>query len=117
VRAVLDEMSRIRPGLSELATPETIICRCEEVALAEVQQALEQEARDLQAVKLFTRLGMGSCQGRNCAPAMGPYVCCATGRTPEQVGRINARPPVKPVALGVLAQMKDPAEALHGSAS
>lgn len=107
VRAVLDEMSRIRPGLDELATPETIVCRCEEVVLAEVQAALEQGARDLQAVKLFARLGMGSCQGRNCAPAMSPYICGVTGRTPEQVGRINPRLPVKPVPLMAFVGMAD----------
>lgn len=120
VREVLDEMSRIRPGLSQLATSETIVCRCEEVALAEVDAALAAGARDLQAVKLFTRLGMGPCQGRNCAPAMGPYICHATGRTPEQVGRINPRPPVKPVTLGALAgptvtvEADDPVHATSG---
>lgn len=103
VRAVLDEMSRIRPGLSELATPETIVCRCEEVSLFEIEAALAAGARDLQAVKLFTRLGMGPCQGRNCAPAMAQHVCQATGQAHENVGRINPRPPVKPVTLGALA--------------
>lgn len=105
VRAVLDGMSRIRPGLSELATPGTIVCRCEEVALGEVQMALAAGARDLQAVKLLTRLGMGPCQGRNCAPAMRSYLSDATGRTAAEVGRINPRPPVKPVRLGALARM------------
>lgn len=122
VRTVLDEMSRIRAGLSQLATPETVVCRCEEVALAEVEAALAAGARDLQAVKLFTRLGMGPCQGRNCAPAMGPYICQATGRAPEQVGRINPRLPVKPVTLGALAgatvtvKADDPLHATGGEA-
>ena len=107
VREVLDDMSHVRAGLSELATPETLVCRCEEVTLSEVRMALEEGARDLQAVKLFTRLGMGPCQGRNCAPSTGMYLCRATGRTPAQVGRINARPPVKPVTLGALTQMSD----------
>lgn len=106
-REALKEASRIRPGLLDLATPQTLVCRCEEVCLGEVRAALDAGARDLQAVKLLTRLGMGPCQGRNCAPAMGPYVCRATGRTPEQVGRINPRPPVKPVTLGALAEMAD----------
>jgi hydrogen cyanide synthase HcnB len=35
VREILDEMSRLRPGLDGLATPDTIVCRCEEVTLAE----------------------------------------------------------------------------------
>lgn len=106
-REALKEASRIRPGLLDLATPQTLVCRCEEVCLAEVRAALDAGARDLQAVKLLTRLGMGPCQGRNCAPAMGLYVSHATGRTPEHVGRINPRPPVKPVTLGALAKMAE----------
>lgn len=105
VRQVLDKVSHIRPGLCELATPQTLVCRCEEVALSDVQAALQQGAKDLQAVRLLTRLGMGPCQGRNCAPSMGMFLCQATGCTAEAVGRINPRPPVKPVTLGALAQM------------
>lgn len=99
----LGELTRIRPGLLDLIRPETLVCRCEEVSFAEVRAALNQGAGDLQAVKLLTRLGMGACQGRNCAPSMGMHICHTTGRTPEQIGRINPRPPVKPVTLGALA--------------
>lgn len=106
-RETLNEASRIRPGLLDLATAQTLVCRCEEVCLAEVGAALDAGAQDLQAIKLLTRLGMGPCQGRNCAPAMGPYVCRATGRTPEQVGRINPRPPVRPATLRALAEMAE----------
>jgi NADPH-dependent 2,4-dienoyl-CoA reductase/sulfur reductase-like enzyme len=104
-REVLDEVSRIRPGLSELATPETLACRCEEVSIAEVGAALEQGARDLQAVKLLTRLGMGPCQGRNCGPSMAVHVAHALGCGPNETGRINPRPPVKPVTVGALARL------------
>lgn len=125
LRAVLDERSRLRPGLLDLAAPETLVCRCEEVTLAEVRSALDEGAGDLQAVKLLTRLGMGPCQGRNCAPSVGMYLCRATGRTPADVGRINPRPPVKPVTLGALAVMEgaggaavaDPLDAVGGGAS
>lgn len=103
VRQLLDEVSRIRPGLCDLATEKTLVCRCEEVALSDVQVALQQGAKDLQAVKLFTRLGMGPCQGRNCAPSVGMFLCQATGCAAEAVGRINPRPPLKPVTLGALA--------------
>lgn len=65
---VLQERAWIRPGLLELAGPDTLLCRCEEVMRAEVQAAIEEGARDLQAVKLLTRLGMGPCQGRQCCP-------------------------------------------------
>ncbi len=122
---VLNEVSQIRPGLLDLAAPETLACRCEEVRFADVRTAMDQGARSLQAVKLLTRLGMGPCQGRNCAPHIGMQLCLAMGRTAKEVGRINPRPPLRPVTLGVLAAMEgvsgtatvDPLDAVGGGAS
>lgn len=114
VRGILDEISRMRPGLSEFATPDTLMCRCEEVSLAEVRGAIDQGARDLQAVKLLTRLGMGPCQGRNCAPSTATLLCGALGCHPADVGRINPRPPVRPVTLGALAKMAKDETGAHG---
>lgn len=124
LRTTLSEISRIRPGLLDLVTPDTLACRCEEVQFADVQAAIDEGARDLQAVKLLTRLGMGACQGRNCAPHVGMHLCLATGRCAADVGRINPRPPLKPVTLGVLAAMEgvadtatvDPLDAVGGGA-
>ncbi|HEV2370780.1 MAG TPA: NAD(P)/FAD-dependent oxidoreductase [Streptosporangiaceae bacterium] len=107
VRAALDEISRPRPGLSELAMATTVVCRCEEVTQAEVHAALTVGARDLQAVKLLTRLGMGSCQGRYCGPAMTELMCGTFGRTASDTGRINPRPPVTPVPMGALARKQE----------
>jgi NADPH-dependent 2,4-dienoyl-CoA reductase/sulfur reductase-like enzyme len=107
-REVLDEISRIRPGLTELATPDTVACRCEEVSIAEVDGALAQGARDLQAIKLLTRLGMGPCQGRNCGPSMALHVAHAAGGGPEAMGRINPRPPVRPATVGALSRLDRP---------
>jgi bacterioferritin-associated ferredoxin len=110
VREALDTISYIRPGLYEVAREDTLQCRCEEVTHAEVRAAIDQGARDLQAVKLLTRLGMGACQGRNCAPSTAETLCAATGCTPTDAGRINPRPPIKPVTLGTLAQKQGRAQ-------
>jgi NADPH-dependent 2,4-dienoyl-CoA reductase/sulfur reductase-like enzyme len=104
VRKALDEISYPRPGLYELATDTTILCRCEEVTRAEVRIAVREGARDLQAVKLLTRLGMGACQGRTCAPSTAAVLCAEAGCALADAGRINPRPPVKPVTLGALAR-------------
>jgi thioredoxin reductase len=104
-RKTVNEATAFRDGLLELIEPETIVCRCEEVQLLEVQQALKEGAADLQAIKLFTRLGMGACQGRNCSPSTGMYLQHKLNLTPEEVGAINPRPPVKPVTLGAWAKM------------
>ncbi len=102
VRAALDEISYPRPALADLATGQTLLCRCEEVTRAEVAAAVAEGARDLQAVKLLTRLGMGACQGRNCAPSAALLL----GGTSGSASRINPRAPARPVTLGALAGTK-----------
>jgi NADPH-dependent 2,4-dienoyl-CoA reductase/sulfur reductase-like enzyme len=107
LRGVLDEISRPRKGLGELADEETLVCRCEEVTLAEVGAACAAGARDLQAVKLHSRLGMGPCQGRNCAPPATSLLCQRYNLSPDEVGRINFRPPSKPVTFQALSTMTE----------
>jgi NADPH-dependent 2,4-dienoyl-CoA reductase/sulfur reductase-like enzyme len=109
LRGILDEMSRLRSGLNTLAKDETLLCRCEEVTLAEVRAAGVAGARNLQAVKLHSRLGMGPCQGRNCAPAATSFLCQEYGLRPEEVGRINFRPPSKPVTFEALSRLTESA--------
>jgi len=53
-----------RQELRELAAPETIVCRCEDVSRNRLEPY-----RTWRAAKLQTRCGMGACQGRICAPA------------------------------------------------
>ncbi len=54
----------LRPELKALAKPETLVCRCEDVALACLR-----ECTSWREGKLYTRCGMGPCQGRVCGPA------------------------------------------------
>jgi NAD(P)H-nitrite reductase large subunit len=98
------------PGaaLADLVTPETIVCRCEEVRASEVDAALKRGAITLNDVKRQTRCGMGYCQGRICGQVLTPYLQQKAGINPEDAGQFNARAPVKPVPLGALANMPDP---------
>ena len=54
-----------RPELRSLATPETIVCRCEDVSLGAIDPAWS-----MRKAKLYSRAGMGACQGRTCGPAL-----------------------------------------------
>src|SRR3546814_11024697 len=54
----------LNPALRALAKPETIFCRCEDVAYGDV--AAHTSWRD---AKLQTRCGMGPCQGKICGGA------------------------------------------------
>ena len=42
------------------------VCRCEEVTLAEIRQAIAQGADSVRDIKLRTHAGMGVCQGMTC---------------------------------------------------
>jgi D-hydroxyproline dehydrogenase subunit alpha len=51
-------------------TDDTLVCRCEEVPVAAVRDAVENlDATDPRTVRSLTRVGMGWCQGRICASA------------------------------------------------
>lgn len=103
LRKVLDRISVPRAGLYELAKDDTIVCRCEEITLGEVKAALGDGATDMKEVKRMTRMGMGNCQGRMCGPAMQEIIARERGLSPDRIGYLNPRPPVRPIPLGVLA--------------
>jgi NADPH-dependent 2,4-dienoyl-CoA reductase/sulfur reductase-like enzyme len=103
-RAALDWLHRIRPGLAQLATPETVVCRCEEVTRAEVEAGITAGGTNLRTLKVMTRAGMGPCQGQMCWPALARFLAQATGSTPEAAGPVSVRPPLAPVPLTDLAR-------------
>ena len=103
LRETLDEISLPRPGLYELATDDTIVCRCEEITLGEIKAALHDGITDMNEVKRMTRMGMGSCQGRMCAPALQEIIAREHGLVPAEIGPLNPRPPIKPVPIVAMA--------------
>jgi NADPH-dependent 2,4-dienoyl-CoA reductase/sulfur reductase-like enzyme len=61
---------RLDARIHALATPDTLICRCEDVPLGALPAGVSGEAWDGRAAKLATRCGMGACQGRVCGAAL-----------------------------------------------
>ena len=90
-------------GWTSWLTPDTVVCRCEEVTLAAVDEAIERRgAHDLRGVKLTTRCGMGHCQARMCAANVAGLIRVRTGRPPADAGTLDRRPVLHPVPLGRL---------------
>jgi len=73
-----------------------IICRCEEVKLSEILDAIRQGGRDVDAVKRMTRAGMGLCQGRTCARLVSQLIARELGVPVAQVRQARQRLPVRP---------------------
>jgi NADPH-dependent 2,4-dienoyl-CoA reductase/sulfur reductase-like enzyme len=85
---------------------ETKICRCEEVSHGEICQSVtELSAQDSRTSKLFTRAGMGLCQGRVCSRNVSEIIAGESGCKVLDQERISYsnRPIAAPISLGLLA--------------
>ena len=60
----LDKSFALRPELKKLSRQDTFVCRCEDAPFARLAQC-----RSWREAKLYTRCGMGPCQGRICGAA------------------------------------------------
>jgi NADPH-dependent 2,4-dienoyl-CoA reductase/sulfur reductase-like enzyme len=85
---ILDRTFALRPEVLGLARGDTIVCRCEDVR----RNALDPAWSPRQA-KLYTRAGMGACQGRVCGGAMQQMF----GWPDDRV-----RPPLQPTPISSL---------------
>lgn len=73
----------------ELPSPDTLICRCEDVPFGALDRTWS-----MRQAKLYTRVGMGPCQGRVCGAALQALL----GWSPDSV-----RPPFVPTPIKSLA--------------
>ncbi len=86
-------------------SPDTTVCRCEEVTAGEITEARDQlGARDIRSLKSFTRAGMGWCQGRVCGFASA-CLSAGPGQMPDAGSLASSakRPLAAPVGIGELA--------------
>ncbi len=89
----------LRGELRDIARLDTLVCRCEDVALEAILRCAGESSR---GVKLATRAGMGACQGRVCGPALA----FLRGLPADSV-----RPPLLPAPIGALVPGREPAPA------
>ena len=84
-----------------------IICRCQEVTMQEILDAIEQGATTVDGVKRRTRAGMGLCQGKTCERLVAKIISQETGIPMEQILPQTKRMPVRPVKIGILGGSED----------
>jgi len=87
-RAALAKAYALRDELKTLATNDTLLCRCEDVALSRARAF-----SGWREAKLLSRCGMGACQGR---------VCGAAAKFVLGWGMESVRPPVLPARVNSL---------------
>lgn len=98
-----DALVKVYPipsGWQSWLTPDTVICRCEEVSYQTLSAAQEDlEVRNARSAKLMTRCGMGMCQGRVCSRNIFDLL------NSDEKDRVNGsyRPIISPITLGEVA--------------
>lgn len=78
----LEEISRYT---DEYGAAKEVVCRCEEVTRAEIEEAIDRGASTLDGIKFRTRSRMGSCQGGFCTPRLIEILSDKLGISPKEV--------------------------------
>ena len=78
------------------------VCRCEDVLLHEITDAIAAGNRDVESLKRFTGFGTGVCQGKSCVAHVGRLLAEA-GLDPATIRPFTPRPPVSPTPLRLFA--------------
>jgi NAD(P)H-nitrite reductase large subunit len=90
------------------ATAETIICRCEEISLGQIEAEIGGDRPAIGEVKRRTRVGMGRCQGRYCSHLLATILSERHGRPLDEFAYFAPRAPIKPVLIDDLLRREGP---------
>jgi NAD(P)H-nitrite reductase large subunit len=86
----------------------TLVCRCEDVTLHELEEGIRRGHDDLESLKRYTGFGTGWCQGKSCVAVCARVLAERGGSAALP---ITPRPPYHPLALADLAGLADVADA------
>jgi NADPH-dependent 2,4-dienoyl-CoA reductase/sulfur reductase-like enzyme/bacterioferritin-associated ferredoxin len=105
--AVLNRMCRLPGDWVKGIPEETIICRCEDVRMADIRKAIADGFVTPGALRRACRCGLGNCQGRICSPILRDILAAETKSEPGRIHAPSVRPPIKVVRLGALAENEE----------
>ena len=101
--AILNRMCRLPGDWVKGIQDETILCRCEDVRMADIRKALAHGFVTPGALRKACRCGLGNCQGRICSPILRDILAAEAKTEPVELVAPSVRPPIKAVRLGALA--------------
>ncbi len=78
----------------------TTICRCENIKIKDITNAIEFGLTSINSIKKKTRSGMGNCQGKTCSELVRAIL---QSKGHNDTSHIKARAPLKPTNINILA--------------
>ncbi|MDW6021137.1 FAD-dependent oxidoreductase [Mesorhizobium sp. BAC0120] len=104
-RRLLDLMFQ-PPDTFRRASPDAIVCRCEEITGRQVTEIVADFGEvGPNQLKSYLRCGMGPCQGRLCGLTVTEMIAAERNVSPSEVGYYRLRFPIKPVTLAEIATL------------
>ncbi|HKC76754.1 MAG TPA: 2Fe-2S iron-sulfur cluster-binding protein, partial [Gaiellaceae bacterium] len=91
------------PGVLDGHGDKCFVCICEDVTTKDVKRALREGFDSIELAKRYTTVTMGPCQGKLCQLASTRLLARETDTDESAIGTTTARPPWRPVELGLLA--------------
>lgn len=82
-----------------------LVCRCESISYVEIKKYLDQSWSSASGLKAETRVGMGTCQGKQCGYALS-RLCSNFGKGNREIFT-NTRIPLRPVPVSALIALPD----------
>jgi sarcosine oxidase subunit beta len=84
-----------------------VLCRCEDVTLADLEHCVARGYTDIEEVKRYTGFGTGPCQGKECLGPMATQLARLTEVAAEKIRPFTSRPPLAPTPIKILARAPD----------
>ena len=81
-----------------------VVCRCEDVTLADLQHSVNRGYRDIEEVKRYTGFGTGPCQGKECLAQVACALARLTEAEPATIKPFTSRPPLAPTPISWAAK-------------
>jgi NADPH-dependent 2,4-dienoyl-CoA reductase/sulfur reductase-like enzyme len=106
MRRLLDVLYRPDEESVLASDPQTIVCRCEHLRIADLRATVPDAGADLNFVKSASRCGMGPCQGRQCSHSSALLARRADPGL-RRPAPLRPRAPLAPLTLQELARFKD----------
>ncbi len=102
-RSAIEAIYRPPASFLPLMRDDTVVCRCEEVTLAEARRWVREGVHEVNSLKAITRMSMGRCQGRNCVATLTRLIAAEAGIDVAEVPPPRPRPPLRPIGVAALA--------------
>jgi len=87
-----------------MSNQDIIICRCEDITLAEIRHWMELGYTTIEDLKRQLRVGMGPCQGSTCMPLIQRELASFLKVPVETIALPKTRPMVAGVPLKAIAK-------------